>query len=250
MKKLLLLVNLLLVRELSEAQSLGLPVVTSGHGSQNSGNVFLEWSIGEVAVATRKFSPNILSEGFLQPDPSYAFPVKLIYFNGKPAGASNELNWATSEETNNSHFEVQKSPDGIHFQLMDRVAGAGTVYAKKTYQTMDGSPYPHTYYRLKQVDYDGTFSLSSIIYIRQADHSGFALYPNPAADMLYLSGGKNGGPLHITVFKTSGDVVLQQTSDAGDHISLNIRQLLPGSYLIQVCGLFALPLWNSRFVKL
>ena len=249
MKKLLLLVNLLLACRLSEAQSVGLSVIASGYGSGNSGDMRLEWSLGEPAVETRKSGPIIVSEGFLQPDPSYAFPVKLMYFRGKSAGINNELTWATSEEINNSHFEVQKSPDGIHFQPMERVSGAGSAFTQKTYQTIDGSPYTHTYYRLKQVDYDETFSFSSIIYVRQVDHSGFALYPNPAADMLYLSVRKSLGPLDITVFSARGDAVLRQASDPGDHISIDVSRLHPGSYLFHVSGPFALPLWSSRFVK-
>ncbi|SDF76552.1 Por secretion system C-terminal sorting domain-containing protein [Dyadobacter soli] len=250
MKKLLLLASMLLCRRLSEAQSIGSSVVANGYGAGNAGEVYLEWSIGEPAIATLQSGPNLLSQGFLQPDPAYAFPVKLIYFNGKTTDSNNELHWATSEETNNSHFEMQKSPDGIHFQLMESVPGSGTIYVQKTYQVIDYTPYARTYYRLKQVDYDGTFSFSSIIFIRQADHSGFALYPNPAADMLYLSVKQNVGPLHIAVFKASGDVVLRQKCDAGDHIGVNIKPLPPGSYAVQVSGPGAVPLWSSRFVKL
>lgn len=250
MKKLLLLVNMLLLHRLSCGQSLGLSAVASGHGEGNSGAVHLEWSIGEVAVHTLEAGSNVLSQGFLQPDASYVFPVKLIYFNGKTAGNHNELLWATSEETNNSHFEVQKSPDGIRFQLMEQISGAGTVYTQKTYGAIDQSPYTHTYYRLKQVDHDGTFSFSSIIHIRQTDHPGFALHPNPTADMLYLSVGKSNGPLHITVLDTRGHIVLRQPADPGDHISLSTRLLLPGTYVVQILGSFALPLWSSRFVKL
>lgn len=231
------------------AQSLGLSVVANGRGTGSAGEMHLEWSIGETVVTTLKTGTNLLSQGFLQPDPAYAFPVKLVYFTGKTDGSNNELSWTTSEEINNSHFEVQKSPDGIHFKLLAKVPGAGTAYTRKTYQATDESPYTRTYYRLKQVDHDGTFSFSSIIHVRQADHSGFALYPNPAVDVLYLSVGKNVGPLHITIFKASGDAVLRQISDPGDHIGVNISQLAPGSYLLQVSGPFALHLWASRFVK-
>ncbi|MCF0071186.1 T9SS type A sorting domain-containing protein [Dyadobacter sp. CY261] len=149
----------------------------------------------------------------------------------------------------NSYFEVQKSSGGIRFTTITKIEGSGTVYGQKTYDAVDISPYEHTYFRLKQVDYDGTFSLFLIIYVQQADHAGFALYANPASDVLYLSGDKRHGDLHISIFDHSGRIALQQTPPQQDHINLKIGSLLPGTYVIRIARPFSMSLWSSRFVK-
>lgn len=250
MKRLLLLISVLLHAFGSRAQSLSHFSTGSGSGAGNIGSTHLEWSIGQMtAVSTMQSNPLILSQGFLQPDEAHAFPVKLIYFNGKAADGHNELHWSTSEETNNSHFEVQKSADGRHFGTMAEIPGSGTFHSQKTYEATDESPYTHTYYRLKQVDYDGSFSFSSIIHIRQVADTRFALHPNPTADMLYLSVSENNRSLHLTVFNNTGLAVLRQITAPGAPIALSTRELPAGMYLVRITGPFSEPVWSGRFQK-
>lgn len=247
MKRLIIL-WLLCLSTAVNAQYLSQSAVTSSGGKGTAGTVYLEWSVGEVATHTLETSAAKLSQGFLQPDPSNPLPVTLIYFSGNASGAQNELHWATSEEVRHSHFEVQKSPDGIHFSVFQKISGSGDHHARKTYQATDYSPFTHTYYRLKQVDFDETFSFSTIIYIKQAAVPGFTLYPNPAIDKLYLSVGKNKQPLEIAIFGKAGTAVLRQSADADEHVGMAIGHLPAGTYIVRVAGPGLA--WSGWFLKL
>lgn len=106
------------------------------------------------------------------------------------------LDWSTTIELDNDYFEIQRSTDGIQFESINKIAGAGTSYDRQVYVDWDNTPpLGHVYYRLKQVDIDQTSSFSPIrhVYLKEADNNLLALYPNP----LVLP-----KPLHLTVQKT------------------------------------------------
>jgi hypothetical protein len=232
----------------ANAQNLSHSTIASTGGKAAAGALYLEWSVGEVAVHTLDGPLAKLSQGFLQPNAAFPLPVTLVYFSGNASGLQNELLWATSEEVRHSHFEVQKSPDGIHFSVFQKISGSGDRHTRKTYRATDYSPYTHTYYRLKQVDSDGTYSFSTIIHIKQTVFQDFTLYPNPVTDKLYLSVGKNIQQVQITVFNKAGVPVLRQAADAGEPVSLVIDHLPAGTYVVTVAGSGIT--WSGRFLKL
>ena len=92
-------------------------------------------------------------------------PVTLTSFTAKAnkAGAVN-LAWSTASEQNNAYFEVTRATDGVNFTKISQVAGSGNANTTQNYSTTDSKPVAGTnYYRLKQVDNDGKFALSSIV---------------------------------------------------------------------------------------
>lgn len=93
-------------------------------------------------------------------------PVTLVSFTAAAERASGSvlLKWATSVEENNSHFEVERSVDGRVFTKIATVLGKGTFEGLTNYQLRDFSPLNGTnYYRLKQVDTDGTTAYSKVV---------------------------------------------------------------------------------------
>ena len=98
---------------------------------------------------------------------SMALPVTLISFTATQPNTNIELHWRTASELNNNYFEVQKSTDGILFSTIGQVSGKGTTNELSTYTYIDDVIFPVAYYQLKQVDYDGVFSLSKIIKMMQ-----------------------------------------------------------------------------------
>jgi len=91
----------------------------------------------------------------LQGPSSSPLPVEFLYFKGVTFNHSNELLWATASEINNSGFEVQRSTDGITFEKIGFVNGAGSTTTEKDYTYVDNDiKEPLYYYRLRQVDYD------------------------------------------------------------------------------------------------
>ena len=91
-------------------------------------------------------------------------PVELMSFTGMEYQNEIQLNWTTATEVNNDYFEVERSLDAVHFDIIGKVAGGGTSSEVLKYQLIDPSPVAGiNYYRLKQVDYDGTFEYSFIL---------------------------------------------------------------------------------------
>ncbi len=109
-------------------------------------------------------------------------PVELTSFVGTAKGNSVELVWKTASEQNNDRFEVERSRDNITFTKIGFVRGSGTTTEAKTYRFVDEQVSGNIYYRLKQVDFDGTFAYSPVVEVRVAPPAEFALeqnYPNP-----------------------------------------------------------------------
>jgi HKD family nuclease len=100
---------------------------------------------------------------------STSLPVVLNKFEVVKQATQVGLNWSTSSEKNNSHFEVLKSSDAKNWTLLSSVKGNGTTTAVNYYQYVDVNPkIGNNYYRLKQVDFDGNFELSEIKVVNYA----------------------------------------------------------------------------------
>jgi hypothetical protein len=110
-------------------------------------------------------------------------PVELASFKADVIGNSVTLNWMTATETNNSGFEVERSLNGSSFAKIGQVNGNGTTTETKAYSFTDSKLGMGKYtYRLKQVDFDGTFEYSSSIEVEVNAPSVYSLdqnYPNP-----------------------------------------------------------------------
>jgi hypothetical protein len=111
-------------------------------------------------------------------------PVELILFNANADNFNVALNWITATETNNAGFEIQKSNIiNQNFQEIGFVKGNGTTTEKNQYSFIDKNLKPGKYYyRLKQIDYDGSFKYSKEVEVSIESPKEFALkqnYPNP-----------------------------------------------------------------------
>lgn len=98
-------------------------------------------------------------------------PVELLSFSGKNSGEENHLEWMTASEINNNFFSVEKSMDGVHFDPIATVDGAGSSTTLHTYHYTDGFLSGSSglyYYRLKQTDYNGSSAYSNVILVRAA----------------------------------------------------------------------------------
>lgn len=98
--------------------------------------------------------------------PPVNLPIELLYFKGVKDNLSNRLFWSTASESNNDFFTVEKSTNGIDWEIVDRQSGAGNSSMQLNYYTLDQSVESLiNYYKLKQTDYDGKFKYSDIISI-------------------------------------------------------------------------------------
>lgn len=111
-------------------------------------------------------------------DPS-TLPVSLINFTAKKNNRSVDLLWISAEESDMSHYEVQRSADGRNFSTLESLSSRNSA-APSTYTATDNQPLNRiSYYRLKMVENNGTFSYSKIVAVQSATGSLVTLYPNP-----------------------------------------------------------------------
>ncbi|MEL7427201.1 MAG: T9SS type A sorting domain-containing protein, partial [Bacteroidota bacterium] len=155
-------------------------------------------------------------------------PVDWSSFTATAKGQDVLLNWATTAEENNSHFEVERSTDGRQFQFLAKVESSGSSFGDE-YSFLDDQPISGTnYYRIKQVDFDGSSSFSEIRQVRMESSVNVKVFPNPAHDFLYLEG-LDGEQVEIT--NGQGKTVLQYTYQVASPIP--VAQLPAGLYFLR-----------------
>lgn len=117
-------------------------------------------------------------------------PVVLTSFGGKATPAGVAVQWETASEQHASHFVVERATSAVAaFQVIGQVQGAGTSAQARQYQLLDSAPDLLNYYRLRQVDLDGTETLSPVITVRaDPEKAVLAAYPSPATDLLTVRG--------------------------------------------------------------
>ncbi len=114
-------------------------------------------------------------------------PIELMSFDANASEHGNELSWQTLSEINNDYFILETSKDARNFQAIGSVKGAGNSNELLSYYLMDKNPIASiTYYRLKQVDFDGKFSYSDIVSVRRIDDGEVVISPNPVKNVLNI----------------------------------------------------------------
>lgn len=115
-------------------------------------------------------------------------PIQLISFKGENINNINQINWATATEVNNDFFEIERSVDGILFEKIGTTKGHGNANAINYYKYTDVKPFIGiTYYRLKQIDFNGNYSYSNTISIVYNNDELFSAVPNPFTDNITIS---------------------------------------------------------------
>ncbi len=168
-------------------------------------------------------------------------PVELISFNAARAQSAVLLNWSTASELNNALFEVERSKDGKNFDLIGKVAGNGTTTQVSEYSFKDTQPLTDvTYYRLKQIDNDGTFEYSPV---RAVDRVAFGstepvkAYPNPTSGMFKLEL-PEGTPANatITIVSATGQTVYSGNANSilNANQQIDISRYTAGVYILNI----------------
>ncbi len=168
-------------------------------------------------------------------------PVDLLSFTGRTANNINILNWATATELNNAKFEIERSLDGINFEYIGEMKGAGTTNARRDYVFADNQPLSGSnFYRLRQVDLDGKFNYSKTILLnlRIDKLSIGTIVPNPTSGQLgYTVYSPTVENATLTVRNVLGQVVYSNsnTLKAGNNaLDFDATNLAAGSYMIFV----------------
>lgn len=139
-------------------------------------------------------------------------PIELIEFIGYTENGLNKIQWSTSTEINNDYFELERSEDGYLFTKIEKIKGAGNSSVIVTYSYTDKNPFSDiTYYRLKQVDFDGQFEYHNIIAIQNIhnNNSNATIYPNPSNNHIKIGGMDLKDIERISIFNSIGQKVYE-----------------------------------------
>ena len=164
-------------------------------------------------------------------------PVELTRFAATVAADHVVLRWATASEKNNAYFAIERSATGVDFERIAVVNGQGNSSSPTEYHATDGHPLPNlSYYRLRQVDADGTATYSPIASVTlSAGPTSFTLTPNPtSAQVLVDLAMWATRPGTVEVLTIAGQVVLTKPLMGGSVYSLDVRDLIAGVYLLRV----------------
>lgn len=156
-------------------------------------------------------------------------PVELVHFSvSRNELGEIELNWSTLSEINNESFIVERSLDGENYDFVLEVAGAGNSYSVLNYSGIDYTEISNNkiYYRLKQIDFDGSITYSHVEVIQDNKTEDFTVYPIPSYNQDIQISTTNtmqnsDEPTHIMVINELGQMVYQT--------QLLIRGTIPAS---------------------
>jgi hypothetical protein len=150
------------------------------------------------------------------------------------------VEWQTADEVNTDAYDVQKSPDGIHFTTLSTVKAQSKSRANR-YNYTDNNPYSSVnYYRILQKDTDGKTFLTKIVSVKTQGDKTVEVYPNPTQgnSISVKTQGFEGSKLTLTLFDSTGRKVLEQTinkSNAAEILTLTPSvKLASGGYILTV----------------
>lgn len=168
-------------------------------------------------------------------------PVTLLSFSAQEIDNYVEVSWTTASESNNDYFSVEKSKEGLHFELVGKVKGAGNSTSVQNYFLVDESPYQGTsYYRLKQTDFNGNFEYYNMTGVHFNAHthdlSIISIAPNPFDEYFnveYFS--ENREPINLELKNLLGVKVYAKTitpEHGLNHYHFDNKKLNRGIYFL------------------
>jgi hypothetical protein len=170
-------------------------------------------------------------------------PVELASFTAEAINDEVVLKWQTATETNNQGFEIERSLDNINYNNIGFVPGFGTTTENKSYNYTDSEVTSGSYtYRLKQIDFDGSFEYSQEVEVEVTAPMVFSLeqnFPNPFNPTTTIGFGiQNKSNVKITILNAIGEevaVVLNEEREPGFHqVEFNATNLPSGVYFYQL----------------
>jgi hypothetical protein len=175
-------------------------------------------------------------------DESNPLPIELIRFAGNCADGQVEVTWTTASETNNDFFTVQRSIDGVTFEDVTIVDGAGNSSSIINYSAVDYNPYGGTsYYRLKQTDFDGTSQYSDVVAVScgnaATDFNLVNAYDQGNGTMAVVFNAGDNELYTVTLYDIIGKQITETTGKAysgQNQINIAVGDLARGIYMVNL----------------
>jgi hypothetical protein len=164
-------------------------------------------------------------------------PVELLSFQARPVEDRVLLTWQTANEQQSDYFLIEHSTDARSFTSLGKVTAAGYSSTLQSYELWDQQPAPGlNYYRLRQVDFDGTIHDHGLAVVRFAgdpDEVSVDVFPNPVTDQMTVFWSAEATQLWL--FDINGRPLRQQTlAGASGSLALDLSSLPGGVYLLHL----------------
>ena len=214
---------------------------------------FTNWLVGSIGGVTnvgsafaKTVSPALTTFTYLPitiGTASSPLPIELLDFQVTRANNDAKIEWSTASETNNDHFEIERSLDGITYKLAGTEKGAGNSTQVLHYGMTDKDAGDLVlngtlYYRLKQVDYDGKFSYSAVQNVFFSDEGSTLIYPNPTQGDLTINYSSAAEyEITIRVIDILGAIAKEkklQVTKGNQDLKLDLNELANGHYKIML----------------
>jgi hypothetical protein len=189
-------------------------------------------SLGCNSIDITIFGPGITTQTI---NCNQVLPIDLLSFKGECQEQNIVLKWITLTEKNNDYFTIEKSFDGINWEIVAKVNGAGNSYSPRQYQYNDKIVFNQTvYYRLKQTDFDGTYKYFNIISVDciQKKTKSLEIYPNPFNNKLNIAITGSENEVFLEILNSEGKVVYK--SNFTQKTIISTENFSEGLYLIKV----------------
>jgi len=167
-------------------------------------------------------------------------PVTDIKFTGKPLGGVVQLNWVTSDETNQLAYVVERSNDAAKgFTAIGSVPAVNGAH--NSYNWTDNNPLPgNNYYRIRIVDKQNQLSYTKTLVINAGKGAAIKIYPNPAKDQLMvIISGKEAQNYELVMYSVSGQTVYQRSVQHATQETIKVSRtatMKPGIYMLKVAN--------------
>ncbi|MEO8111702.1 MAG: T9SS type A sorting domain-containing protein [Ginsengibacter sp.] len=168
---------------------------------------------------------------------SVVLPVTLVNFDAAYKNGSAYLTWKTATESNLKKFEIERSFEGSNFKKLGEVNAIGNSSLTHLYSYVDNSINNYSgniFFRLKQIDFDGKFSYSTVTSIKiKHGLQQIQVYPNPATQQLTLQISPVQLGLKYHISNAAGQQVLSGKL-SGLKTNIDIRKIESGTYFLQI----------------
>jgi Secretion system C-terminal sorting domain len=178
-----------------------------------------------IAGYTGTFSP------FIVASPGAVLSTELLNIKAKAVNNANIVSWETASEINNKGFDVERQNANGTWASLGFVNGIGKA---ATYTFEDKGPLSISYYRLRQIDFDGKETLSKVVSVSQDTKGRISISPNPTSDKVNIQLNQNdvsNQPTTVILSDMTGRQVLTQTTTSGA-FQLDLSNLAKGMYVV------------------
>jgi hypothetical protein len=163
---------------------------------------------------------------------SGTIPVTGLTLTARKDQSRIALNWFTLTEINSSHFELERSKDGLLFEKVAQTPAAGNSNSRRDYAYTDAQPFANlNYYRIKQVDRDGRSAYSAMQLVRMNESKPFLVFPSVTSSSFTISG--ITATLQVKLYNAAKQLVKMEKINTGNAI-IDMHSLPAGNYWLLI----------------